>query len=177
MSKQTMQQLTEHFKFSSRHGDVKASFSRCPILRRSRPWGLDLRRIGTADENLMLIRFYRKKFTLAKLIGDIFLQSAMKIISIITLISSFSINLLLILIIIYRYPHNHGYFPDIFKLILILTPILVLPEIKNNNRIATISSLMSSIGILFIFISNKTNVLIDYETWIMRGMPQWGCFM
>jgi hypothetical protein len=55
MSKQTMQQLTEHFKFSSRHGDVKASFSRRPILRRPRPSGLDLLRMGAVDENIVLI--------------------------------------------------------------------------------------------------------------------------
>lgn len=36
---------------------------------------------------------------------------------------------------------------------------------------------MSSIGILLLFIIDETNVLIDYETWIMRGMPQWGSFM
>ena len=45
MSKQTMQQLTEYFKFSSRHGDVKASFSRRPILHR----------MGEEDENIVLI--------------------------------------------------------------------------------------------------------------------------
>ena len=55
MRKQTMQQLTEYFKFSSRPGDVKASFSRRPILRR----------MVAVDENIVLIRFYRKKFTLA----------------------------------------------------------------------------------------------------------------
>lgn len=46
-----MQQLTEHFKFSSRHGDVKASFS----LRRPRPSGIDLRRMGAVDENIVRI--------------------------------------------------------------------------------------------------------------------------
>lgn len=65
VDKRTMQQLTEHFKFSSRHGDVRPSFSPRPILHRLRPEGLDRRRIGAADENLVLIRFYRKKFTLA----------------------------------------------------------------------------------------------------------------
>ena len=50
-----MQQLTEHFKFSSWHADVKASFSRRPILRRPRPSGLDLRRMGAVDENTVLI--------------------------------------------------------------------------------------------------------------------------
>ena len=51
VDKRTMQQLTEHFKFSSRHGGIRPSFS--------------LRRMGAADENIVLIRFYRKKFTLA----------------------------------------------------------------------------------------------------------------
>ena len=50
-----MQQLTEHFKFSSWHADVKASFSRHPILSRPRPSGLDLRRMGAVDENIVLI--------------------------------------------------------------------------------------------------------------------------
>ena len=45
VDKRTMQQLTEHFKFSSRHADVKASFSRRPILLR----------IGAVDENIVLI--------------------------------------------------------------------------------------------------------------------------
>jgi hypothetical protein len=55
MSKQTMQQLTEHFKFSPRHADVWASFSRHPILRWPRPSGLDQRRMGAVDENIVLI--------------------------------------------------------------------------------------------------------------------------
>ena len=101
----------------------------------------------------------------------------MKIISIITLFTSFTINLFLILLIIYRYPDNHGYFPDIFKIILILIPILMLSEVKKNNRTALLASLTSSIGILLLFIIDETNMLIDYETWIMRGMPQWGSFM
>ena len=41
VDKRTMQQLTEHFKFSSRHADAKASFS--------------LRRMGAVDENIVLI--------------------------------------------------------------------------------------------------------------------------
>ena len=65
VDKQAMQQLTEHFKFSSRHADARLSFSLRSILRRSRPSGLDQRRMGAEDENIMLIRFYRKKFTLA----------------------------------------------------------------------------------------------------------------
>ena len=59
MSKQTMQQLTEHFKFSSRHGGIRPSFSLCPTLRR----------VGAGDENLVLIRFYRRKFTLANFVA------------------------------------------------------------------------------------------------------------
>ena len=55
VDKRTMQQLTEHFKFSSRHADVKASFSRRPILRKPRPSGLDQRRMGAVDENIVLI--------------------------------------------------------------------------------------------------------------------------
>ena len=55
VDKRTMQQLTEHFKFSSRHADVKASLSRRPILRWSRPSGLDQRRMGAVDENIVLI--------------------------------------------------------------------------------------------------------------------------
>ena len=47
-----MQQLTEHFKFSFWHADARPAFS--------------LRRMGADDENIVLIRFYRKKFTLAK---------------------------------------------------------------------------------------------------------------
>lgn len=105
------------------------------------------------------------------------METIMKIFSIITLISSFTINLFLVLLIIYRYPDNHGYFPDVFKLVLILIPILLLSEVKKNNQTALIASLTSSIGILILFIIDKTNILIDYETWIMRGMPQWGSFM
>ena len=41
VDKRTLQQLAEHFKFSSRHADVKASFS--------------LRRMGAVDENIVLI--------------------------------------------------------------------------------------------------------------------------
>ena len=55
VDKRTMQELTERFKFSSRHADVKASFSRRPILRRPRPSGLDLLRMGAVDENIVLI--------------------------------------------------------------------------------------------------------------------------
>ncbi len=62
-----MQQLTEHFKFSFRHDGVRPSFSLRPILRWPRPEGFDQRRVEAVGENIVLIRFYRKKFTLASL--------------------------------------------------------------------------------------------------------------
>jgi len=55
VDKRTMQQLTEHFKFSSRHGGIRPSFSLRPILRRPRPSGLDQCRMGAVDENIVLI--------------------------------------------------------------------------------------------------------------------------
>ena len=83
-----MQQLTELFKFSSRHGDVRPSFNLRPNQRRPRPSGLAQRWIGVEDENTVLIRFYRKKFTLAVSVSHLKMKSYIISIALLAYIAS-----------------------------------------------------------------------------------------
>ena len=55
VDKRTMQQLTEHFKFSSRHGEVRSTFSLCQVLCWFVP--LDSTREGLGQKKKTLCTF------------------------------------------------------------------------------------------------------------------------
>lgn len=69
-----------------------------------------------------------------------------------------------------RYPCNHGNNFYIHAVVLTCSLLLSLINIKKN--IGVIS--MAFIGLLLVLTVNYYNVGIDYDTWIERGMPEWG---
>lgn len=69
----------------------------------------------------------------------------------------------------FRYPCNHGNDFHVHAYILILILLLSLTS-KNNIVVAIISST----ALMLIMLIDHYNIGIKYETWIERGMPEWG---
>ena len=72
--------------------------------------------------------------------------------------------------IVLRYPCNHGNNFYIHAGVLAFSLLLSLINLKKNIGVVG----MAFMGLLFILVVNYYNVGIDYDTWIERGMPEWG---
>ena len=72
--------------------------------------------------------------------------------------------------IVLRYPCNHGNNFYAHAAILALFLLLSLINFKKNAVVFFISV----IGLFSILIANHYNIAVDYDTWIERGMPEWG---
>ena len=72
--------------------------------------------------------------------------------------------------IVLRYPCNHGNNSYVHAAILALFLLLSLINLKKNIGVIV----GAFIGLLFVLGVNYFNVGIDYDTWIERGMPEWG---
>ena len=76
--------------------------------------------------------------------------------------------------IVFRYPCNHGagfycYLPVVCVLIVVS---FVYGFLMKGSKIGIYISLAC---IVLILCSDWFNMYVDYNTWISRGMPDWGC--
>ena len=72
--------------------------------------------------------------------------------------------------IVLRYPCNHGNNFYVHAVALAFFLLLSLINLKKNIGVIV----GAFIGLLFVLGVNYFNVGIDYDTWIERGMPEWG---
>ena len=81
---------------------------------------------------------------------------------------------LLGLLIYYRFPDNHGWGRDFFQWIYALFLLLSVACMKLSLRAGAGLLILSIIGLGLIYCINEWNILVGYDEWIERGMPDWG---
>ena len=70
-----------------------------------------------------------------------------------------------------RYPCNHG--DDFRKNLCLFLACGVLAAVPRQRfRVAVL--VLSLLGVLAVLGLNLSNMALDYDTWIQRGMPAWG---
>ena len=70
-----------------------------------------------------------------------------------------------------RYPCNHG--DDFRKNLCLFLACGVLAAVPRQRcRVAVL--VLSVLGVLAVLGLNLSNMALDYDTWIQRGMPAWG---
>jgi hypothetical protein len=81
---------------------------------------------------------------------------------------------LLGLLIYYRFPDNHGWGREFFQWIYVFLLLLSLVCMKFSFRAGAGLVILSALGLGLIYCVNEWNVLVGYDEWIERRMPEWG---
>lgn len=84
--------------------------------------------------------------------------------------------LILLGIICVRYPSNHGEGTGVYWCGLLFVTALNLFEMKSGKDISWLRILLIFSFGLILIVCDQFNILVEYETWIARGMPNWGHF-
>ncbi|HRQ88814.1 MAG TPA: hypothetical protein PLA50_08455 [Bacteroidia bacterium] len=74
-----------------------------------------------------------------------------------------------------RYPSNHGGGPDLYRNWFLAFFIFSLVSLIFSRNLWTYATL--AVSLLFIsatYIADHRNIIVDYDEWIARGMPEWG---
>jgi chromate transport protein ChrA len=101
------------------------------------------------------------------------LKEMYKVIS--SIVGPSAVLLLMIVELLLRYPCNHGGgfwgYSSIITIFIILNIINLF--ISKDARVGLCFSLLC---LVFLFLSDYFNLYVSYDTWIERGMPDWGSF-
>ncbi len=81
---------------------------------------------------------------------------------------------LLIMEIWVKYPDNHGAGIDAYKVPWVVTVIVNVCYMIWIRRIALYRIAALALFVLLLFLCDRFNVVVDYEEWTARGMPDWG---
>lgn len=103
-----------------------------------------------------------------------FLNKMINIISRLILILSLLAIAGMCILIVVRYPCNHGAGSLVFLSVFIILIFISLSFIKQTNEFAFISLIISCIGVVFSFFCDYWNIMLDYDVWLDRNMPEWG---
>ena len=74
-----------------------------------------------------------------------------------------------------RYPDNHGAGPSFFVFLfvgILLGALLICTTSKSKIIIVIICCSFS--GLFITYLVDRYNIMVDYDVWIERGMPEWG---
>ena len=96
----------------------------------------------------------------------------MKILSCILLAFAVLTDAAILFLIVLRYPCNHGAVPS--PLFLMLISLLAVPAVWRRHRAALVAFLLCLLGLFMLWTADYLNIMLEYETWIHRGMPAWG---
>lgn len=73
-----------------------------------------------------------------------------------------------------KYPDNHGAGIDAYKVPWVVTVIVNVCYMIWIRRIALYRIAALALFVLLLFLCDRFNVVVDYEEWTARGMPDWG---
>lgn len=73
-----------------------------------------------------------------------------------------------------RYPDNHGAGPIHFRFFLLGVVVIALGLSISKSGFAFATVGCSLLGLLLTWIVDWRNVMVNYDKWIARGMPEWG---
>ena len=75
----------------------------------------------------------------------------------------------------FRYPCNHG--GGFWGYIYIITIFILLNMVTLFRfTVSRIGLLISLLCLLLLFLSDYLNMYLSYDTWVERGMPDWGTY-
>ena len=78
------------------------------------------------------------------------------------------------LLIIIRYPDNHGSGTGVFRWIFLAVVLVAGGYFFSKNGFALSALVLALIGLLLTWAVDYRNIMVDYDKWIVRGMPSWG---
>lgn len=91
------------------------------------------------------------------------------------LIAGASVALLLMAGLIWlRYPDNHGAGPFAFMCFFGVLLVLAMTNWAITSKPPYLAVALSLIGFATTFLLDRRNIMVDYDEWIKRGMPEWG---
>ena len=73
-----------------------------------------------------------------------------------------------------KYPDNHGAGIDVYKIPWVVTAILNVCYMVQIKRLAPYRIAALALFALLLLLCDRFNVVVDYEEWTARGMPDWG---
>ena len=73
-----------------------------------------------------------------------------------------------------KYPDNHGAGIDFYKIPWVVTAILNVCYMVQIKRLAPYRIAALALFALLLLLCDRFNVVVDYEEWTARGMPDWG---
>ncbi len=76
--------------------------------------------------------------------------------------------------IIVRYPTNHGSSAQGFCTIFALFLALCLALWFATKRLPVLSLVIVLVSLLAAVVADRANLMMSYEEWLKRGMPEWG---
>lgn len=77
--------------------------------------------------------------------------------------------------IIVRYPSNHGEGVGMYACFFIFVFVIsVICYAFQRNGYAITSLIIATLGVIFVWVADRKNIMVDYDNWIKRGMPEWG---
>jgi hypothetical protein len=91
------------------------------------------------------------------------------------LIAGASMALLVLVGLIWlRYPDNHGAGPFAFRWFFGALLVLALMTWVIMSKPPFLAAILSLIGFVATWLLDHRNIMVDYDEWINRGMPEWG---
>jgi hypothetical protein len=73
-----------------------------------------------------------------------------------------------------RYPDNHGAGPIAFRWLFGVLLVLALGSCGILSKPPYLAVVLSLIGFIVTWLVDHRNIMVDYDEWIKRGMPEWG---
>lgn len=82
----------------------------------------------------------------------------------------------MVLKVVDHYPHNHGYSVAafVYGFLLIGLVSITFSIFKRQRWLGYLTVLLVSMVICFL--CDRFNIIVSYETWTSRGLPEWGVF-
>lgn len=73
-----------------------------------------------------------------------------------------------------RYPDNHGGGPGTFGWYFFIVLVAALAHGVGAAKAPLLAIALASTGLIATWIADERNIIVEYEEWIRRGMPEWG---
>lgn len=73
-----------------------------------------------------------------------------------------------------RYPGNHGAGPEMFRWFFGIHLLAGAWYWISTSRPALLAIACAVLGLGATWIADHRNIIVDYDEWLRRGMPQWG---